>query len=93
MASHTAMSSFNASGLAFGKRSEHSWEKGLRAIIPLSSILTLMDRVLASALDRKLSTVLPARPGFFEGGRPKTQALDIGHAATLLIDKALDMKF
>ena len=64
----------------------------LRAIIPMSSILRLMDRILGNALDRNLSTLLPARPGFVEGGRPKTQALDICHAATLLIEKALDMK-
>ena len=44
------------------------------------------------ALERKLPMILPVRPGFFVGGRKKTQALDIGHAAALLIEKALDMK-
>ena len=38
----------------------------------------------------QLDDLLPASPGVFAGGRPYTQALDIGHACALVIEKGLD---
>ena len=62
----------------------------LRCIVPMSSILVLVDRVLSLLLEPILDSLLPITPGVFVGGRRFTQALDIGHADALIIEKGLD---
>ena len=56
----------------------------------MNSILRLFDRILGIKLQDFLNTVfLPVR-GCFSAGKKFTQALDIGHAANLVMEKSLD---
>jgi hypothetical protein len=77
-------------GVVFGKVSAHACTNALRAIIPLSSILSLLDRSLSIDLATKIDRIISKHPGFFVGARPKTQALDVGHAIQLLMEKGAD---
>ena len=58
----------------------------------MSSILRLMDLVLAINLEHKLRVLLPCIPGCFIGAQRHTQCLDIAHGAALLIEKSLDCR-
>ena len=74
----------------FGKTSCTPLEGDLRAIVPMSAILRLLDRILGVKLWDFLNvTLLPVR-GCFSAGKRYTQALDIGHAANLVMEKSLD---
>ena len=64
--------------------------KDIRAIVPMSSVLRLLDRVLSLKLERLLQHTFKPSPRFFIGAQKFTQALDIGHAAALFIEKAPD---
>ena len=86
------MEELRARCVPFGKKAKDSLDVDLRAIVPMSSILRLLDRALAMKLDACLLTLLPSTPGFLIGGRPHTQCLDIAHGAALFIEKALDCR-
>ena len=62
----------------------------LRAIVPMSSCVRLLDRVLSLELEVHINGILPCIPGFFVGAQRHTQCLDIAHGAALFIEKALD---
>ena len=90
LAHRASMQCLVAQCKAFGKRGSDSFLQDVRAIVPMSSILRLLDRVLAIVFERQLVPLLPPLPGFFVGAQKYTQALDIGHAAALFVEKALD---
>ena len=90
LAHRQSMEALVAKCIAFGKKSQDSTAKDLRAIVPMSSILRLLDRVLAEVLGRSLPGLLPAIPGFFVGAQKYTQVQDISHACSLFIERALD---
>ena len=86
------MSSLRARCRVFGKSSCHPFVWDLRAIVPMSSILRLLDRVLENRLQDFLFNVLLPVRGCFSAGKRYTQALDIGHAANLVMEKGLDQE-
>ena len=86
-----AMRSLTAACRVFGKVSSSSKSDDLRAIIPSSSVLRLLDCVLGIRLHLALDSVLRPARGCFVGARKHTQALDIGHAANLIMEKGLDL--
>ena len=74
----------------FGKTSCSPLECDLRAIVPMNSILRVFDRILGIKLQEFLDITLPPVRGCFAAGKKYTQALDIGHAANLVMEKSLD---
>ena len=92
LASTPTMERLQAFCNIYGKKSAHSAATDLRAIIPMSSFLRLLDRILALIIAPILDKLLPIVPGIFVGGRKHTQTLDIGHSAALLMEKGMDMR-
>ena len=74
----------------FGKVSSNSTLKDLRGIIPPSTLLRLLDRLLAVSLEAHLYRIIPAIPGCYVGARRCTQTRDLGHGIALLVEKGLD---
>ena len=91
LASTPTMCRLQAFCNVYGKKTSHSASTDLRAIIPMSSVLRLFDRILALITEPTLDQLLPIVPGIFVGGRKHTQTLDIGHSAALLMEKGMDM--
>ena len=75
----------------YGKVSFYSLSKDLRAIITMSSLPRIFDRILALYLEPPIDALLPVKPGIFVGGRRHMQTLDIGHSMSLLVEKGLDL--
>ena len=50
----------------------------------------LLDTLLGNKLEVRLSVIFPSVLGFYSGGKKYTQPLDVGHAMTLFLEKALD---
>lgn len=79
-------------GYACGKNTTTPSLSEIRCIIPLTALMSLIDRILASFLQAwadAMAEDLP-RPECFEGARPRTQILDLTHAASLGVERGLD---
>lgn len=64
----------------------------IRCILPLTTFMSFIDRLLANTLHTwadQLAEQLP-KPECFEGARPRTQILDFTHATSLGIERGLD---
>ena len=79
IASSRLMSQIVVKGQLFGKESSVTSAASTRAILPLPSVMQVLDAVLLDAYENLLSVILPAVPGCFVGARPRTQCLDIAH--------------
>ena len=90
-ASSTAsMSSIIINGRVHGKESSITSTKNTRAILPLPSILQVLDVVLSKPAHAFLSSHLGHRPECFIGALPRTQSLDIAHSMQYVLEKGLD---
>ena len=92
LSSEEAMSSLLSPLLCFGKSRCVTPVSDIRAIVPLTALLQLVDRVLSLALHDELLHLLPSIPGCMFGGRIGTQARDIGHGVSLLLEKGADRR-
>ena len=92
LAHRESVQALSARCVANGKRSKNSLDTDLRSIVPMSSILRLLDTVLSINLEHNLRSLLPVVPGCFIGAQRHTQCLDIAHGAALLVEKALDCR-
>jgi len=92
LAHRASIESLRARCVAAGKKSANSIDKDLRALLPMSSILRLLDRVLAIKLEYHVNRILPCLPVFFIEAQRHTQCLDIAHGAALLVEKSLDCR-
>ena len=90
IASSCLMSQIVVKGHLFGKESSVTSAASTRAILPLPSVMQVLDAVLLDAYENLLSVILPAVPGCFVGARPRTQCLDIAHGLQTVIEKGLD---
>ena len=90
LSSTSCMESLLAFCNVYGKKSSHSTLHDLRAIVPMSSILRLFDRILHMLTEHLVDSLLPVRPGIFVGARRYTQTLDVGHSVSLVMEKCLD---
>ena len=66
-ASISIMSSLVVKGHTYGKESATSLATGIRAILPLPSVMQILDVVLPSSLEPYLSDLFPAVPDCFIG--------------------------
>ena len=90
IASSRLMSHIIVKGHLFGKESSVTTAASTRAILPLPSVMQVLDVLLLDSFDDLLSTLLPEAPGCFIGARPRTQCLDIAHGLQTVIEKGLD---
>ena len=91
-ASEISMSGLSAPMRCFGKKSSVAKLGDIRGIVPPSTLLRLLDILLARALDTHLSRIIPRVPGVYVGARQYTQIRDLGHSASLLMEKGLDLE-
>ena len=75
---------------AFGKESSNTSSACVRVIVPLTAILQISDAVLALKLEALLQTQFTPSKLIWEGGRPKTQLMDIVSGLSLYVEKSLD---
>ena len=90
LSSSTVMGSLQAHARSFGKKSSISSLGDVRLIIPMGAIVSFLDRILAILLEPAIGAQLPLCPGIFVGARRYTQAQDIGHSLSLVVEKSLD---
>ena len=62
----------------------------LRAILPLPTLMQVVDALLSLLFEQHLSAVLPRTPGCVVAGTPGTQVLDISHAVQCVLEKGFD---
>ena len=75
---------------AFGKESSKTACTSVRVIVPLTAILQISDAVLSLKLEAFLQSKFTPSKLTWEGGRPKTQLMDIVSGLSLYVEKALD---
>ena len=77
-----------------GKTSNLPELKDIRLVIPQSSLMGLLDCLLANHLGMFLDSHLPSpiNHGALIGARPKTQVLDVTHVLQTAVEKAIDRK-
>ena len=90
LSSSKSMGELRAKGKIFGKKSADCSINDTRAIVSGSSILRLLDRMLAYRFQCITERICPPFPGCFSGARKFTQPLDIGHALSMFVEKSLD---
>jgi hypothetical protein len=90
LANSIFMRTWIAPAKAFGNKSKHADISGVRVIVPLPSLLSVMDRTLSI---RQLTSSIPLLCGLFFGARSRTQALDIAHSLAQVIEKGHDMRW
>jgi len=84
------MSGFLVHARASGKSDLSPEVKDIRAIMPLSARMILLDVILSQRILKFVDQVLPDDPAVFVAARPKTQPLDITFALSLAVERALD---
>ena len=90
ISSTALMSEIVVKGSVFGKESSVTPSSAIRAILPLPSIMQILDVLLPSYIEDFVSRALPTIPECFVGARPGTQCLDIAHGLQTIIEKGLD---
>jgi len=91
VASSTAqLSQLCIHGRGYGKISSKTKLQDVRAILPLPSLLQILDCVLADALTQGIETTTPQTACAFFGCRPGTQCLDVAWPIQVAIEKMLD---
>lgn len=80
-----------ARGYARGKNTATPSVHRIRVITPQNTAQTIIDIILANRINSRVDEIFPkCSPTYWEGGRPKTQALDITCALGMLIERGLD---
>ena len=86
------MSHITVEALAFGKESSNTAVEDTRIIMPLPSVLGLLDATLPYLIEPHIIRLLPCPQSVWFGAHTHTQVLDISHGLSTVIEKALDMK-
>ena len=77
-------------GHVFGKYASVTTTADTRAILPLPSVLIVLDTALSRRWSRWIDLALPRIDGTHIGARPGTQSLQIAHALQIAIESGLD---
>ena len=91
LASYSKMAGIHIFGFAFGKVKSVTTLDDVRMIVPLTSFMQIADVVLARRLSEFIDSHFVPYPCFMECARPHTQVMDIVGAASLFIEKDLDL--
>jgi hypothetical protein len=84
------INALKVSGKAFGKQTKRTSAKNMRAILPLPSVLQVLDGLVARQLDTEISQAIQQAPENLIGARRGTQCLDILHPLQLISEKCND---
>eukprot|EP00928_Gymnodinium_smaydae_P021212 TRINITY_DN18258_c1_g1_i1.p1 TRINITY_DN18258_c1_g1~~TRINITY_DN18258_c1_g1_i1.p1 ORF type:complete len:557 (+),score=32.02 TRINITY_DN18258_c1_g1_i1:406-2076(+) len=76
----------------YGKVSSYPASGDVRCILPLSSILTIVDALVPALLQQQLDILCQVPRGCYCGGIPGTQCMDIAFAGQLVTERTLDSK-
>ena len=81
-------------GIARGKATRRPTPGAVRVIVPLPTVMALADVVLSRRLHSFLTTRLPVPRGTMAAAVPNSnlQAMDVGHAASLFIERSMDRR-
>jgi len=90
MCSRSVMCTILVQGRLYAKSKGAIPASKTRAILPLPSVLVLVDCILFNRWQPLLDKLYPEVPSVFFGARPKTQTLDIMHGLQGVIEKGLD---
>ena len=86
------MSQFSVDGLVFGKEAADTSVQDTRIILPLPSVLSLLDAILPCLVEPNTESLLPCPRSVWFGALPKTQVFDTSHGLTAVLEKALDLQ-
>ena len=90
--SFAELSSTTVHGIVLAKQGGAIPPEKTRAILPMPVILSMLDMILASRLEKVLDPLVQSLPASFViGARRKTQMLDVTFPLSLVIEKGLDM--
>ena len=84
------MAEWEIGGHVFVKYGTTTPATDTRAILPLPSVLIIVDTVLSRRWSRWIDGKLPQSHGVHIGARPSSQSLHIAHALQLVIERGLD---
>ena len=91
LASCASMNEVELGASAFGKLSSATTLQDVRVIVPLTAFLQITDVLLATRLESFLQQLWPVNPLLMECARPHTQVMDIVFAASIFVEKDLDL--
>ena len=77
---------------ATGKTCGDTAVDDVRVILPLPSILALLDALLPYLVESHIDRLFPQPKGVWFGARTHSQVLDISHGLTSVIEKGLDLE-
>ena len=75
-----------------GKESSKPKVSGVRCILPLPSMLQIVDALLAGIIHDACAAWWPQRDEIFHGGGRGTQVLDVSASCALVLEKGMDMR-
>lgn len=84
------MSQMGVHDAVWGKRSSQPFLTELRALVPQSALLSVVDVVVSHRLHAWITQNLPVPPGTFVGGVPGSKVLEIAHGLSFFVERALD---
>ena len=85
-----ALSAEKIGGLVWGKEGRHPSPRECRAILPLSSPLSVLDFMISHKLHAICVSIFRIPSSIFVGAGPGTQCLDIAFTAQQVIEKGND---
>ena len=83
---------FSVEGFVVGEESSNTTVQGTRIILPLPSMLSLLDAVLLYLVEPFIDKLLPCPRCVWFGALPRTQVLDISHGLTAVVEKEVDLE-
>lgn len=89
-ASSELMGQMGVHRAVWGKRTARPCLSELRAVVPQSSLLSIVDIVVSHRLHAWISEHLLVPPGMYVGGVHGSQLLEMSHGLSLFIERALD---
>ena len=90
MSSTEQMRSLSLQGKVFGKHSSFPHPTETRAILPLDSLLSLVDALINHFISMHVDQWCPIDSRIYLGARPRTQPLELAQACQLTVEKSLD---
>ena len=82
------MAQIGLHALPFGKESSATDVADTRVILPLPSVLGLLDAILPALIEPLINRLLPCPDSVWFGALPRTQVLDISQGLAAVIEKA-----
>ena len=92
LASSRQMAALSVAMRPGGKRTRSPTLDNVRAVVPLTPIMQILDHILASRVHKICNSVFGRLEGVYHAALPGTQALEVAHAASLFMEKGTDLR-